>query len=102
MSRSLSAHRWQQFYATIVLLLSVDFVWAVVEKSHGADLPAEWAWFDIVAAIILVSIIAVDWFVVRYDREKELNRYCYWTISIVSIVGLVWGYFYQIDYLIDY
>src|SRR5579871_166692 len=42
MSRSLSAHRWQQFYATIALLLLIDFVWAAVEKSRGANMPAEW------------------------------------------------------------
>lgn len=102
MSRSLSAHRWQQFYATIALLLSIDFVWAVIEKSRGADMPAEWIWFDIIAATILVAIILVDWYVVRYDREKELNRFCYWTISIISIAGLVYGYFYEIDYLIEY
>ncbi len=102
MSRSLSAHRWQQFYATIALLLSIDFIWALIEKSRGADMPAEWIWFDIAGAIILVAIILVDWYVVRYDREKELNRFCYWTISIVSIAGLVYGYFYEIDYLIEY
>ncbi len=102
MSRSLSARRWQQFYATIALLLSIDFVWALVEKSRGADMPAEWIWFDIIGAIILVGIIAVDWFVVRYDREKDLNRFCYWTISTVAFVGLVYGYFYELDYLIDY
>jgi hypothetical protein len=102
LSRSLSAHRWQQFYATVALLLLIDFVWAVIEKSRGAVIPAEWIWFDIIAAVILVGIIVVDWFIIRYDREKELNRYCYWTISIIAIAGLIWGYFYQIDYLIDY
>jgi len=102
MSRSLSSNRWQQFYATIVLLLSVDFIWAVIEKKRGAIMPAEWIWFDIIAAVILTAIIAVDLFVIRYDREKELNRYCYWAISIISLIGLVYGYFYEIDYLIDY
>ena len=102
MSRSLSANRWQQFYATIALLLSIDFVWAAIEKSRGANMPAEWIWFDIIGAVILVAIILVDWYVVRYDREKELNRFCYWAISIVSIAGLVYGYFHEIDYLVDY
>jgi hypothetical protein len=102
MSRSLSARRWQQFYATIVLLLLIDFVWAWIEKSYGAAVPAEWLWFDVVAAVILVLFIAVDWFFVRYERGKELNRYCYLGISAVAIAGLIYGYFYQLDYLIDY
>jgi hypothetical protein len=102
MSRSLSARRWQQFYATIVLLLSLDFVWALIEKSRHANFPAEWLWFDIIAALILIAILAVDWFLVHYDREKELNRYCYWTISIIALLGLIYGYFYEIDYLVDY
>lgn len=102
MSRSLSARRWQQFYATIILLLSLDFVWAVIEKSRGANLPTEWIWFDIIAAIILTAILVTDWFFIRYDREKEMNKYCYWTISIIAILGLIYGYFYQIDYLIEY
>jgi hypothetical protein len=102
MSRSLSARRWQQFYATIALLLLLDFVWALMERFHGASVPTEWLWFDIVAAIILVAIIVVDWFFVPYDRETELNRYCYWGISIVAILGLIYGYFFQLDYLIDY
>src|ERR1700733_4332540 len=36
MSRSLSARRWQQFYATIVVLLVIDFVWAAMEMRHGS------------------------------------------------------------------
>jgi hypothetical protein len=102
MSRSLSSHRWQQFYATIVLLLLIDLVWALIEKSRGAIMPAEWIWFDLIAAIILLAIIAVDWYVIPYDREKELNRYCYWTISVIAIVGLLYGYFYEINYLMEY
>jgi hypothetical protein len=102
MSRSLSARRWQQFYATIALLLSVDFVWALMEKGHGAtSVPREWIWFDIIAVIVLVTIIALDWFLITYERDKELNRYCYWGISLAAILGLVYGYFYQLDYLID-
>lgn len=102
MSRSLSARRWQQFYATIALLLSIDFIWALAEKSHGAVVPPEWLWFDISAVIILVAAIAADWFLIRYDRDKELNKYCYWSISTVAILGLIYGYFYQLDYLIEY
>lgn len=102
MSRSLSARRWQQFYATIILLFFVDFVWALVEKWHGAAVPLEWLWFDIAAAIVLIMIIAVDWFFVPYDRGKELNLYCYLGISLVAMVGLVYGYIYEIDYIIDY
>ncbi len=73
MSRSLSARRWQQFYATIALLLSVDFVWALMEKKHGASVPGEWIWFDIIAVIVLLAIIALDWFFITYERGKELN-----------------------------
>jgi hypothetical protein len=102
MSRSLSARRWQQFYATIVLLFSIDFIWALIEKSHGAAVPSEWLWFDIVAAVVLTTIIAVDWFFVPYERDKELNIYCYIGISIVAILGLIFGYLYQIDYIIEY
>ena len=102
MSRSLSAHRWQQFYATIALLLSIDFIWALAEKTHGAVVPLEWLWFDISAVIVLVAAIAADWFLIRYDRDKELNKYCYWGISTVAILGLIYGYFYQLDYLIEY
>ena len=102
MSRSLSARRWQQFYATIVLLLSIDFIWALTEKTHGAVVPPEWLWFDIIAVIILVATIAADWFFIRYERDKELNNYCYWGVSTVAILGLIYGYFYQLDYLIEY
>jgi hypothetical protein len=102
MSRSLSARRWQQFYATIIVLLSLDFVWALMEKSHGAAVPPEWLWFDIIAAMVLVLIIAVDRLFIRYERDKELNIYCYWGISTLAILGLIFGYFYQLDYLIDY
>ena len=102
MSRSLSAHRWQQFYATIAVLLSIDFVWAMVEKCHGAAVPREWMWFDIIAVIIVAVIIVLDWFLVPYERDKELNYYCYWGVSVVAILGLIYGYFYQLDYLIEY
>lgn len=102
MSRSLSARRWQQFYATVVVLLLLDFVWAVMERRHGAGVPGEWIWFDIVAAVVLAAIIAVDWFFIRYERGKELNLYCYWGISLLAIIGLTYGYFYQLDYLIEY
>lgn len=102
MSRSLSAHRWQQFYATVALLMSIDFVWALMEKWHGAVVPREWLWFDIIAAIVLVAVISLDWFFIPYERGKELNRYCYWGVSALAILGLIYGYFYQIDYLIEY
>jgi hypothetical protein len=102
MSRSLSARRWQQFYATIDLLLLIDFLWAMIEKLHGAVVPPEWLWFDIIAVIILTAIIAADWFFVSHERGKELNLFCYLGISIVAIVGLIFGYLYQIDYIIEY
>jgi hypothetical protein len=102
MSRSLSARRWQQFYATIILLLSIDFVWALMERGRGAAIPREWVWFDLLAVVILAAFIVADWFVIRYDREKELNRWCYLGVSAVAICGLAFGYFYQLDYLIDY
>lgn len=102
MSRSLSARRWQQFYATIIVLMAVDFVWAVIEKWHGAVVPHEWLWFDLIAVILLAVIIVLDWFFIPYERGKELNIYCYLGVSIVAILGLIFGYFYQLDYLIDH
>ena len=102
MSRSLSARRWQQFYATVIILMLLDFIWAVIEKRHGAGVPREWIWFDIVAAVILAVIIVLDWFFIPYKRGTELNRYCYWGVTLVAIVGLTYGYFYQLDYLIEY
>jgi len=102
MSRSLSAARWQQFYATIVLLLGIDFLWAVVEKLHGSAVPPEWLWFDLIAVAFLSLVIVLDRFFIQYERGKDLNRLCYWGVSIVSILGLVYGYFYQLDYLIEY
>jgi hypothetical protein len=101
MARSLSAQRWQQFYATIIVLLSLDLAWAAIEKRRGSAVPPEWLWFDGLLALILAAIIAMDWFVVRYDREKNFNRYCYWGASIVTILGLIFGYFYQLDYVIE-
>jgi hypothetical protein len=44
----------------------------------------------------------VDRFFITYERGKELNVYCYLGVSIVAILGLVWGYVYEVDYLIDY
>ena len=102
MSRSLSARRWQQFYATVIVLLFIDFLWAAAEKFHGAAVPPEWLWFDIIAVVVLAAFIIVDWFFVPYDREKELNKYCYWAVSTIAILGLAFGYFYQLDYLIEY
>ncbi len=102
MSRSLSARRWQQFYATIGILMLIDFFWALMEKWHGAAVPREWLWFDIIAAVILAAFIVVDRFFIRYERGKELNYYCYWGISIVAMLGLIYGYFCQLDYLIEY
>ena len=102
MSRSLSARRWQQFYATIVVLLLIDFVWAILEKWHGSAVPREWIWFDIVAVAILIVIIALDRFFISYKRGTELNVYCYWGVSALAILGLAYGYFYDLDYLIDY
>ncbi len=102
MSRSLSARRWQQFYATVVVLMSIDFVWATLERWRGSAVPREWLWFDMAAVIILVLIIIVDWFFIRYERDKELNLFCYWCVSLTAILGLAFGYFYQLDYLIDY
>jgi hypothetical protein len=102
MSRSLSARRWQQFYATIAVLLTVDFIWALLERWHKAAVPPEWLWFDSIAVIVLVVIIVVDWFFIPYNRDKELNVYCYAAVSAIAILGLIYGYFYQLDYLIEY
>ena len=101
MSRSLSARRWQQFYATIAVLMAIDFVWASLERWHGAEVPNAWLWFDIIAVVALSAIIVVDRFFVRYERGKELNVYCYAVVSALAIFGLIFGYFYQLDYLID-
>jgi hypothetical protein len=101
MSRSLSARRWQQFYATIVVLMLVDFIWAIMERWHGSAVPREWLWFDLIATLILVVVILVDRFFITYKKGHELNIYCYSAVSIIAIFGLVYGYFYQLDYLID-
>ncbi len=101
MARSLSAHRWQQFYAAIIMLLSVDLVWAAIEKRRGAAVPAEWLWFDGLVALAIAGVIMLDWFFIRYDRDKELNRYCFWAVSIFTAVFLLWGYIYEIDYVIE-
>jgi hypothetical protein len=82
--------------------MAVDFVWAVIEKWHGAVVPHEWLWFDLIAVILLAVIIVLDWFFIPYERGKELNIYCYLGVSIVAILGLIFGYFYQLDYLIDH
>ncbi len=100
MARSLSAHRWQQFYASFIVLLSLDLVWAVAEKRHGAAVPMEWIWSDLIMAGLFAGIIAVDWFIIKYEREKEFNHYCYWAATIVAIISLSYGYFYELDYLI--
>jgi hypothetical protein len=47
-------------------------------------------------------IIVLDRFFIHYERGKELNIYCYLGVSVVAILGLIYGYFYQLDYLIDY
>ena len=65
-------------------------------------MPHEWLWFDIIAVIILVAFITLDWFFIPYKRGTELNVYCYWAVSLVAILGLTYGYFYQLDYLIEY
>jgi hypothetical protein len=101
MARSLSAHRWQQFYAAIIVLLTLDFLWALVERSREAAIPREWLWYDIMMALIFAAIIAVDWFLIKYKRDKDFNYLCYWAASIVAILSLLYGYIYQIDYLID-
>lgn len=101
MSRSLSACRWQQFYATIIVLMALDFVWAAMEKWHKSFVPSSWLWFDLAAIVILSAIIVVDRYFVRYKRGTELNMYCYVGVSAVAIGGLIYGYFYQLDYLID-
>ena len=102
MARSLSARRWQQFYGTIAVLMLLDFIWAVLEKRRGAAVPKEWLWFDIAAVLVLAAVILVDWFLVPYKRGEKLNVYCYAGISVLAIVGLTYGYFYQFDYLIEY
>ena len=77
MSRSLSARRWQQFYATIIVLMALDFIWAAMEKWHKSFVPMEWLWFDAAAIVVLATIIVLDRFFIRYERGKELNVYCY-------------------------
>jgi len=101
LSRSLSACRWQQFYATVVILMAVDGIWSLAERRHGTPVPAEWLWFDLGAIAVLGAIIAADRFFVRYERGTKLNVYCYAAVSLVAIVSLVWGYFYEFDYLIE-
>jgi hypothetical protein len=101
MARSLSAHRWQQFYAAIIVLLSLDLVWAAIEKHRGADVPAEWLWFDGLVALVLAAIIVLDWFFIRYDRDKKLNVYCFWGASIFTACCLLFGYLFEIDYVIE-
>jgi hypothetical protein len=101
MARSLSAHRWQQFYASFIVLLTLDLLWAVAEKRHGGAVPMEWIWSDLIMAALFAIIIAVDWFFIKYEREKGFNHYCFWAASIVAIISLSYGYFYEIDYLID-
>ena len=102
MARALSARRWQQFYATIIMLLSIDFGWAIMERLHGAAVPSEWLWFDIIAVLVLAVVILLDRFYIKYDRDKEINKYCYWGVSLLATLGLIYGYFYQLDYLIEY
>jgi hypothetical protein len=101
MARSLSAHRWQQFYGAIIFLLSLDLIWAVVERHRGAAVPGEWIWFDGLVALALAGFILADWFLIRYDRENHLNRYCFWGVSILTILCLIFGYFFEIDYVIE-
>ena len=101
MSRSLSARRWQQFYGVIVILMLLDFIWAVTEKGHGTDVPDAWLWFDGLAVVILSAIIAIDGLFVPYKKDQELNLYSFLTVSVVAFIGLVYGYVYQLDYLID-
>jgi hypothetical protein len=100
MSRSLSARRWQQFYGTVIVLLAVDFIWVVLEMWHGASVHYEWLWFDLLSCLILGVIIVIDWLFVPYQRGKELNIYCYLGVSAVALLGLIYSYFYQLDYLI--
>lgn len=101
MSRSLSARRWQQFYGAIVVLLLGDFAWVLLERGRGAAIPAEWVWFDIIAAGVLAAIIVGDWFLMRGRKDGKLNAYGYWAASGISIAGLVCSYFWQLEYLIN-
>jgi len=73
-----------------------------MEIRRGSHVPHEWLWFDIFAVIILATIIIVDLFFVPYKKNHELNIYCYLGISTVALLGLIYGYFYEIDYLIDH
>lgn len=102
MSRSLSARRWQQFYATVVILLSFDVLWVWTTRWRGADAPKEWITFDVIAIVICSVVIAVDRFFVRYERGKELNIYCFTTISLIAIFGQIYSYLYQVDYLVGH
>jgi hypothetical protein len=101
LSRSLSARRWQQFYGTVIVLMLVDFFWAATELHRGTRVPAQWMWFDLGAVVILGAVIFIDWFFVPYKEGKELNKYCFAIVSIIALAGLTYGYFTQLDYLIE-
>lgn len=101
MSRSLSARRWQQFYATVAVLYFIDAIWALVEVGHGSAVPHSWIPFDIMAVLVLTAVIAIDWFFVPYARNEQLNVYCYAAVTVIAIVGLTYGYWTDFDYLIE-
>ena len=101
MSRSLSACRWQQFYATLVILMLLDFVWVVAARWHGINVPTVWIWFDLGFAVICSAVIAIDRLFMQYERGKELNVYCFAAISLITIIWQIFSYFiYQVDYLV--
>ncbi len=100
MSRSLSAHRWQQFYGTFIVLLLLDIAWVLAADGHGANVPVVWVWFDLIAVAICSAFIIVDWYFVRYDRGKEVNLWCFTLISLVAIAGQIVGFFFQANYLV--
>jgi hypothetical protein len=101
MSRSLSARRWQQFYGTVLVLMALDAAWVLAARGHGAGAPLQWLWFDLIAVGICAVFLVADRFFVRYDRGRELNLWCFVLISVIAILGQMYGYLYQVDYLVE-
>ena len=58
MSRSLGPHRWQRFYATVLVLVLLDIGWSGVSFFRGVHVLG-WLYLD---AIDVGAILAVLWF----------------------------------------
>lgn len=58
MSRSLAPHRWQRFYATVLILMLIDIIWVGVVYSRGARIGG-WLFMDVV---VVAAILAMMWF----------------------------------------